>query len=242
MAPIERAIPQGMLRRRLGRAVARSSFRPRLSLRVWMGFRVSPPEPRASLVWRNTPRSPPSLADPRGLVPRSAHGFNLAPSSHALVFAFEVFLLDDVCSYSSGTSTDCDLAATPRFHPFLTRARHPSSLTLSLSTRARLTGVSGPYDACWFARLELHESRSSRLSPRVPRPLVHRGWPHPVSAIHASRFRVSPACSPPDRISDRIVLGLHPSEVSPRPLPPDPLGSSRPPCRSSPCGDSTSRI
>jgi hypothetical protein len=37
-------------------------------------------------------------------------------------------------------------------------------------------------------------------------------------------------------------MGTHPSEVSPRSSPHDPLGSRRPPCRSSPCGAAAPRI
>jgi len=100
------------------------------------------------------------------------------------------------------------------------------------------SGFFGPYDAYWVTCLESLSPRDFRHATTSNQPSL----PHPVCGISRRCLR-----NVLDMVHLSTILRSNRPWVPPfrgfsPSLPPVPLGTSRPPCRSSPCGDSTSRI
>ena len=89
-----------------------------------------------------------------------------------------------------------------------------------------ITLPSGPFDACQPAR-----------SRDRPCDLAAARRPTGITSPGSSRVTSLPAIS-----QTGSSMGTHPSEASPHSSPPDPLGSSCPPCRFPPCGAAAPRI
>jgi hypothetical protein len=138
------------------------------------------------------------------------------------------------------------LTATSSSHALVVRVRNMSAAILSPASfglpcgRPRRTTTPeravaspghvllrhlGPFDAC-----QLTLTRPSVPPCGVRRPA---GFTSPGSSRVANLPALFHAGS---------SMGTHPSEVSPRPTPHDPLGSRRPPCRLPPCGVAAPRI
>lgn len=119
---------------------------------------------------------------------------------------------------------DCSLSSTQTMLP------------IDLAVAGYLPGLSEPFDA---SQLALSVASQSPLASS----LFHIKWACLTHRRIASRRSVvSIPSSPSNRFSGRFVLGLPPFRGFSPSSPPDPLGSSIPPCRYPSCVGPTSRI
>ena len=107
--------------------------------------------------------------------------------------------------------------------PLVVIAGWPAS---SACAARQVTSPLGPFDA--------FQSTLTRPSRAILRPHAE---PAGVASPSSSRVVDLPAL-----FHAGSSMGTRPSEVSPRALPPDPLGPRRPPCRFPPCGVAAPRI
>jgi len=127
-----------------------------------------------------------------------------------------------------------------RLHPALPQGRPARERAWSPHPR-RLRRTVPPFPACAV--------QAGTLRLRVPSTPSHprsRGLLPCLAAAHRPTGFASPGSS---RVADLPTvfqvgssMGTLPSEVSPHPSPPDPLGPSCPPCRFPPCGAAAPRM